>query len=122
MGQTEKRSAKEVLDDHLRESQTGSVEADLARNYAEDVVVLMRGEAHHGHEGIRGLARLLRQELPDASFEYRSCVVAREFGFLEWSGRGDQAYVEDGADSYVIREGKIIAQTIHYTVQRSSSS
>ncbi|OJY87956.1 MAG: SnoaL-like polyketide cyclase [Lysobacterales bacterium 63-13] len=122
MDRTEKRSAREVLDDHLKESQTGSVEADLARNYAEDVVVLMRGEAHHGHEGVRGLARLLRQELPDASFEYGSCVVASEFGFLEWSGRGGQAYVKDGADSYVIREGKIVAQTIHYTVQRSSAS
>lgn len=122
MSRTEKRSAREVLDDHLRESQAGSVEADLARNYAEDVVVLMRGKAHHGHEGVRGLARLLRQELPNARFEYCSCVVAREFGFLEWRGRGDEAYVQDGADSYVIREGKIVAQTIHYTVQRTSAS
>jgi hypothetical protein len=25
--------------------------------------------------------------------------------------------IRDGADSYVIRDGKIVAQTIHYTVE-----
>lgn len=59
-----KRSPAEVLDDHLRESLVGTIEDDLARNYAGD------------------------------------------------------AEVQDGADSYVIRGGRIVAQTIHYTVRR----
>ncbi len=35
-----KRSPAEVLDDHLRESQAGSIEDDLARNYAAELIVL----------------------------------------------------------------------------------
>jgi hypothetical protein len=36
------RSPEEVLDDHLHESQTGSIDDDLPRNYAPDVVILCR--------------------------------------------------------------------------------
>ncbi len=34
------RSAQDVFNDHLRKGKEGSVEDDLGRNYAEDVVVL----------------------------------------------------------------------------------
>jgi hypothetical protein len=112
------RSAKDVLDDHLRESQGGSIEADLARNYAEDLVVLTRHGVYRGHDGLRQLAEMLRQELSDAVFEYHTHLVEGEIGYLEWSGRSHGAQVDDGADSYLIRDGKIIAQTIHYTVKR----
>lgn len=74
---------------------------------------------------MRELARLLDQELPKATFEYRTVLVELEMGFLEWTTRAQGAVVEDGADSYLIRDGRIIAQTIHYTVkstvQRSSA-
>ncbi len=45
-------------------------------------------------------------------------LVEGETGFLEWGGRGEHTRIKDGADSYVIRDGKIVAQTIHYTVER----
>lgn len=113
------RTAVEVLDDHLRESQVGSIEDDLARNYAPDLVVLSGRGIHRGHDGLRQLAELLRQELPNATFEYGTRLVEGEMGFLEWTARADGARVEDGADSYLIRHGRIVAQTIHYTVKRS---
>ena len=37
--------------------------------------------------------------------------------FLEWTGEVvNGARVEDGANSYPIRDGRIHAMTIHYTV------
>jgi hypothetical protein len=117
MSQTTSRAAKEVLDDHLRESQSGSIEVDLARNYAEDLVVLTRHGVYRGYDGLRQLGEMLRNELPDAEFTYRTVLVDGEMGFLEWEGRGKNAQVDDGADSYLIRDGKIVAQTIHYTVK-----
>jgi len=110
------RAPAEVLDDHLRESKHGTVEDDLAQNYAEDLVVLTARGVFRGHDGLRQLAQRLREELPEAVFEYKNLLVEGEFGFLEWSARGSGAEVEDGADSYLIRDGRIVAQTIHYTV------
>lgn len=111
------RSAREVLDDHLRESKEGSIEADLARNYSHDLVVLTGRGVYRGHDGLRQLGEFLRKELPDGSFEYQTVLVDGEMGFLEWTGRSAAARVDDGADSYLIRNGKIVVQTIHYTVK-----
>jgi hypothetical protein len=118
MDEMRNRSAETVLQDHLRESQLGSVEDDLERNYAEDVVLLTGRGVYRGHDGVRELNRMLMEELPEARFEYRTRLVHGEMGFLEWAARADGARVDDGADSYLIRGGKIVAQTIHYTVRR----
>jgi hypothetical protein len=112
------RSSDEVLEDHLRESQDGSVDDDLERNYAEDVVVLTGQGLFRGREGLRQLAGMLNEELGRATFKYRTRLVEGEIGFLEWSATGEWADVDDGADSYLIRDGQIIAQTIHYTLRR----
>jgi hypothetical protein len=116
-----RRSAEEVLHDHLRESRSGSVEDDLKRNYAEDVVLLTGRGLYRGHDGVRELNRMLMQELPNPRFEYRTQLVHADMGFLEWTADADGARVEHGADSYLIRSGKIVVQTIHYSVQRVRS-
>ena len=111
------RSAREVLDDHLDLSKSGSIEEDLKRNYAEDVILLTSYGTYRGYEGLKKLMDILMKELPDPSFDYKNILVEGDVGFLEWSGSSKKAKVEDGADSYVIRDGRIIAQTIHYTVK-----
>ncbi len=35
---------------------------------------------------------------------------------LKWTGHSSAGSVRDGVDSYVIRDGRIVAQTIHYTL------
>ncbi len=111
------RSAREVFEDHLRDGKEGSVEEDLARNYAQDVVLLTGRGVYRGHDGLRELNRLLQEELPGATYEYRTKLVEGEVAFLEWEARSEHARVEDGVDSYVVRDGRIIAQTVHYTVE-----
>lgn len=110
------RDARGVFEDHLREATAGSIEADLRRNYAEDVVVLTGGGVHHGHEGLRELNRRLQRELPKAVYRYRTKRVEGDVAFLEWTASAADVRVDDGADTFVIRDGRIVAQTIHYTV------
>ena len=115
------RSAREVFVDHLRCRSARAVEEDIARNYAAGVVLLTGCGLHRGHEGVRLLARLLDEQLPCAAYEYRTRLVGGEVAFLEWSARCAAASVEDGADSFLIRDGKIVAQTIHYTVRPAAT-
>lgn len=110
------RSTRNVFEDHLRESVEGTVENDLARNYAEDVVILTGRGVYRGHKGIRTLASLLQEQLPECTFHYATKEVDGEVAFLEWTAESPRARVEDGADSYIVRDGRIVAQTIHYTV------
>ncbi|MDT7531208.1 nuclear transport factor 2 family protein [Sphingopyxis sp. SE2] len=120
MSDDKPRTVKEVFDDHLQQAQDGTVEDDFARNYAEDVVLLTGwGRIYHGREGLIALTDLLMKQVPNPRFEYRFRLTERDVAFLEWSARGDGAEVNDGVDSYVIRNGRIVAQTIHYTVRSS---
>lgn len=117
MSNHSQRSAEAVFQDHLQQSKRGSVEEDLQRNYSQEVVILTGRGLYRGYDGMRYLAELLMTEMPNVSFEYQTILVAGEMAFLEWTAQADPVKVEDGADSYLIREGRIIAQTIHYTVK-----
>ena len=119
MGSSGTRTPEEVLQDHLQEAKHGSVESDLSLNYSPEVVLLTSYGVHRGHDGVRTLSKLLREQLPKARFQYKTVQVEEDIGFLEWTAEaGNGAKVEDGADSYVIRAGRIVAQTIHYTVRK----
>lgn len=115
--QMSSRPPTEVLDDHLQLAAEGDWQTDLARNVAPDIVVLTGFGAFGGVDQVRVLAELLDAQLPNATFEYTTVVVRGEMGFLEWHADADGARVRDGADSFLIRNGKIVAQTIHYTVE-----
>ncbi|NLX08190.1 MAG: nuclear transport factor 2 family protein [Chloroflexi bacterium] len=110
------RTTEEVFYDHLRKRSEGEVEADIRENYAESVVMLTGTGIYRGHDGVRHTAGELEHYLPDAEFEYRTTLVEGEYAFLEWLGRSHTGKVYDGTDGFVIRDGRIVAQMIHYTV------
>lgn len=112
-----RRSTEEVLHDHLRLRAAGELETDLADNYADDIVVVDRYEVRVGHDGVRDAAGQLAHELPGVTFDYVTTHVAGEVGYLEWRAHADGASVHYGADTFVVRDGLIRAQTLYYRVR-----
>jgi len=117
-GKIAERSTRHVLDDHLGKRREGRLEEDIARNYSEDVVLLTCTGIFRGHDGVRRSAAELGKYFPGNDFRYRTVLTEGEMGFLEWTGSSPVGEVKDGADSYLIRDGRIVAQTIHYSVER----
>jgi hypothetical protein len=115
-----RRSTEAVLRDHLALRKADDLDTDIARNYAHSIVMIRAERTYRGHDGVRSCADDLKRDLPDATFEYRTVRTERDIGFLEWSGKNDVATIEDGTDSFLIRDGQIQIQTIHYTVRRKS--
>ena len=116
-----------MLDDHLnldenfgaQEDWRRIVEEDIHRNVSEEIVILINRGTFRGHEGVRRLAQMLGEELPEhRAFEYTYRAVEGRMAFLEWAYEDEDVRVRDGADSYLIENGKIVAQTIHYTVEQ----
>jgi hypothetical protein len=128
MGDLSRRSAREVLDDHLNLANAWVdvpleqvLAEDLRRNVSENIVILINRGTFHGYEGVRDLARMLAEELPEhAAFEYTYVAAEGPVGLLEWTYEDPTVRVRDGVDSYVIENGKIVGQTIHYTLERRS--
>lgn len=119
------RSAREVLDDHLNIANTWEnapfdklLEEDIRRNVSEDIVILINRGTFRGHEGVRHLAQMLAEELPEhKAFRYTYVATEGKVGLLEWQYEDSTIRVRDGVDSYLIEDGKIVAQTIHYTLE-----
>jgi hypothetical protein len=112
-----RRSAAVVFEDHLRLASEHQFEEDIERNVSPDIVILERRGIFRGREGARQLARFLEQELPKAPYLYTNRLLEGRVAFLEWTSEAEHTRVRDGADSFVIENGWIVAQTIHYTVE-----
>jgi hypothetical protein len=113
------RTTREVFEDHLALALKGEVETDIERNFAPDCVLLTSDGEFRGHQGIREAARALFAKLPGTDYEYTNTMVAGELAFLEWRGRSARARVDDGADSFIVRQGRIVYMTAHYTVRHA---
>jgi hypothetical protein len=105
-----------VLESHLRLRKAGDLEKDIAENYHRDVILLPAEGVNRGHDGVRRLAAILQGYVAAGSYDYHQVLIEDEFGMLAWSASSDRVQIHDGADSYVVRHGKIIAQTVHYSV------
>ncbi|HEV3475647.1 MAG TPA: nuclear transport factor 2 family protein [Actinomycetota bacterium] len=114
------RSPKEILEEHWALAEAGNLEEDVARNYADDVVFLTGFGTYHGHDGARALHRRLAERVPDLRLIYRTRLVHGDIGFLEWTAQGRDTVIPDGADTYLVRDGRIVVQTIHYTTVPAS--
>lgn len=118
MADPAKRSTEEVLDDHPRCRSAGDIERDLERNYATDVVILSSTRAAEGHDAARWFHAILRNHVP-GDFEFPVKHIRGPYAFIEWRAREPGRSDEDGADSFVIENGRIVLQTIHYTLQET---
>ncbi len=113
----EDRSTEVVLRNHLERALRGDLDGDIAENFAPDSVLLTTYGTFRGFQGIRAAAKLLNDQLGSTTYEYTNVVFEGEIGFLEWRAEAPRARVTDGADTFLIRDGKIRTMTIHYTVE-----
>ena len=111
------RSPEEVFEDHLRLRAEGKLEEDLTRNYDTNVILLTSNSNMVGHEALRLSAGRLREQLPDAQFSYRVKRVNGPYAMLIWSAVSSRFEAVEGADSFVIEDGRIVFQSIHYALQ-----
>lgn len=111
------KTTEEVFKAHLSNRLEGKVEKDIEENFSNDIVILSRYGVFNGHEGVRKSSSKLTNQLgDDAVFKYTKKITEGDFAFLEWTGESDKKEVKDGADSFYIKDGKIVFQSIHYTV------
>jgi hypothetical protein len=115
------RGTREVIDDHLRRAKLGDLEGDLRENYARDVVFVAVEATYRGHDGIRAAAKFLEDRLPGHDYEYVTVKCEGEIAFLVWKGRGGGLQVQNGVDTFVVRDGKIVAQTAAFEVTSEST-
>lgn len=104
---------KKVLDDHLADFGSGNVDAIVA-NYAPDAIIMTPGSIKRGHGDIRAMFEGLVAEFgqPDVKFEILNTDVDGEMALIVWKAETGKAVYEMGTDTFIIRDGKIVSQTV----------
>ncbi|HET7306466.1 MAG TPA: nuclear transport factor 2 family protein [Gammaproteobacteria bacterium] len=110
------RTTQDVLQDHLALAQQANIETDIIRNFDPDCVLMTTYGTFRGHGGVREAADLLARQMGPGGYNYIQQCCHEELAFLEWSADTERASIPDGADSYWIKDGRIRAMTIHYSV------
>lgn len=110
------RTAEQVLEDHLERRAMGDVEGDIRHNYAEDVVLMTSAGLYQGHDGVRDAAEELNDHLGDGTYVYTNKLVENGHAFAEWRVEGVDTQIRDGADTFMVVDGKITLQAIHYAL------
>jgi hypothetical protein len=107
------RNTQEIFESHLKLRDKKELEKDINENYSPAIFIISNHGNFYGHDGVRESAGVLNSLLPNAIFKYELKEVNGEVAYLVWDGRSKNKRVR-GTDTFLIRDGKIIIQTIFY--------
>lgn len=110
------RTTTEVIQDHLMKRLAGDIKADVDANYSPDVILLSSFGTFRGKKGIMTSAEKLDRDMKDAEFIYNRTQIEGSHALLEWSANKASKKVCDGVDSFMVQDGKIVFQSVHYSV------
>jgi hypothetical protein len=115
---TKPRSTTEVLENHIQLRNRGALDDDLEHNYAPDVIFLCQHGAYRGREMVRrsGLD-LLEQLGGEANYEFVAQQIDEEYALLLWRAQSPKARINAGVDTFVIRAGLIVMQSVFYELE-----
>ena len=110
------RTPQEVFAQHVEAVAAGDLDAIVA-DYTDDSVVITPAGVARGKAAIREAFVRLLDDLPNADWELKTQIFDGDLLFLEWTADSVVHRVDDGIDTFVFRDGMILAQTFRYTAQ-----
>ena len=105
-------STKDVLDHHLKSFAEGDLTGILS-DYAPDAVLFTRDGPLKGTEAMRPLFEALIAEFgkPGATFSLKRQSVEGDYAYILWTAETADHVYEVATDTFVVRDGKIAAQS-----------
>jgi hypothetical protein len=108
------RTPQEVFAHHGKALAAGDLN-EIVVDYADDSVLITPAGVSRGRDEIRQAFAKLLDDLPNAAWDLKTQLFARDVLFLEWAADSAINRVDDGVDTFVFRDGSIWAQTVRYT-------
>jgi len=105
-------STKDVLERHLKYFGEGDLNGILS-DYAPGAVMFTADGPLRGVDAIRRLFQVLIAEFekPGATFGMKVQSIEGDCGYILWNAETADNVYELGTDTFVVREGKIVAQS-----------
>ncbi len=112
-------STKDVLDRHMAAFLAGDLDATLA-DYADDAVMMSARGVLRGLDEIRAnFERIFTTAFVPGQYTFVLDVehIDGEVAYVAWHSSSPNLNVPTGSDTFVIRDGKIVAQSVTLHVQ-----
>jgi len=105
-------TTKDVLDQHLKCFGENDLDGVLA-DYSSDAVLFTPGKQLRGTKAIKPFFEAFFSEFakPGASFSIRHQSVEGDYAFISWSAETADNSYEAATDTFVVQNGKIVAQS-----------
>ena len=105
-------STKDIIDRHLKAFDEGDLNGILS-DYAADAVMFTPDGPLRGPDAMRPLFRALIAEFgkPGAVFTMKQQLVDGNYGYIVWTAETSENVYELATDTFVVRDGKIVAQS-----------
>ena len=106
------KSTKDVLDHHLKAFGERDLQGVLS-DYAAGAVFFAPQGPLRGPDAIRPLFQAMMAEFakPGAAFSMKQQVVEGDYAYILWTAETADNLYELGTDTFVVRDGKIVAQS-----------
>ncbi len=107
-----------VLNHHLQSFGTANID-ELVSDYTEDSVILFESNIIKGLDNLRAFfTDFINNSLPPGSdFEMKHLQVVGDIAYIVWEAGTDKLAFKLGTDTFVIKDGKIVQQTIAALVE-----
>jgi len=105
-------TTSDVLDNHLKCFGENDLDGVLA-DYASDVVLFMPDKPLKGLAAIKPFFQAILSEFakPGASFTMRQRYIDGDYAYILWDAETADNSYELATDTFVVRNGKIVAQS-----------
>jgi ketosteroid isomerase-like protein len=105
-------STKDVIDHHLKAFGSRDLKGVLS-DYAPGAVFFTPQGPLQGPDAIRPLFQAMIAEFakPGAAFNLKQQYVERDFAYILWEAETADNVYELGTDTFVVQDGKIVAQS-----------
>lgn len=105
-------STKDVLDHHLKCFGQGDLRGILS-DYAPDAILFTPAGPLKGEVAIRSLFQAMLAEFgkPGGAFTMKQQFIEADYAYIHWSAETADNVYELGTDTFVVRDGKIVAQS-----------
>lgn len=105
-------STKQVLNHHLKCFGEGDLNGILS-DYAPGAVLFTPGGPLRGADAMRSLFQGMIAEFgkPGATFRMKDQFIEGDYAYILWTGETADNVYELGTDTFVVKDGQIVAQS-----------
>ncbi len=114
-------STEEVIDHHLQAFSEGDLQGILC-DYAPDAILFTPDASLKGADAIRPLFEAMIAEFgkPGATFSLKQQSIHGEYAYILWTAETADNVYELSTDTFVVRDGQIVAQSFASKMTRKA--